>query len=157
MKFFHLMVPEEINISVQKALTFKYEVQRDRMEFAECPFAEDRMLIPTYLCHRRISCCLPSVPFNKILQENIARPMQKVAIEHVLITHTGSIVERIRLISQVQLMWFWIPAFFFFSRCPNNDKARVILKKKKKDNKSYSNSLNTTEICWRADTFDPFV
>lgn len=58
MKRFHLMVTKNINISVQKALMPKCRVHRDRMELAECPFAEDRVLIPPYSCHRRFSCSL---------------------------------------------------------------------------------------------------
>lgn len=33
----------------------------DRMEFAECSFAKDRVLIQTYSCKGRFSCCLPSI------------------------------------------------------------------------------------------------
>lgn len=132
MKCFHLMVPEEINISVQKALTFKYEVQRDRMEFAECPFAEDRMLTPTYLCHRRISCCLPPVPFNK----NTARIHCKTHPESgywARNDHSHSINCRThQTYFSGTTDVFLNPCLFSFSRCPNNDKARVILKKKKK-------------------------
>lgn len=70
MKCFHFMVTEEINVNVLKPLTSKSEVQRARMKLTECPSAEDRVLIPTYSCRRRFSCCLQSVPFNKNSAKN---------------------------------------------------------------------------------------
>lgn len=73
-----LKVTEEINISVQKALTSECEVQRDSREVAEC-----------------------SIHFNKILQENIVKAIQKVAIECILIPQVESILGSIRTASQV--------------------------------------------------------
>lgn len=100
-------------------------VQRERMELAECPLAEDRVLILIFL-PQKVFFCLPSVSFTKNPVRKYCKSRPDSGYWAHTDHHAGSIVGCIRLASQVQLMEFWIHACFF-SRCLNNAKARVII------------------------------